>query len=366
MKFKIMITPYAIIAHSLLCIASTASATGIYDGDIAEAHRYPYATSLQTDEGVPFCGGSLIAPDVILSAGHCQRGEKNWLGKTKWKYKAIIGRQSLNEEEEGGEYYVRKEVLHPEYFQDGEQGVVQLASGWSSLRIDNDFMLIFLKKSVANDDVKLVQLNSDVAVPNGDISLTVMGWGDTVVGEAFVQSNTLLEARGRAIPNDECLTRRGKQFTYEGAITPRELCVDELSVYEYHSRHQGMCSGDSGGPLIVRGDSPEDDLQVGLVSWGACGSNTELPGVYARVSSRYEWIVEEVCKSSKDPPSYYNCPPRESSLPVFPIVLGSIIGIVIVAVAVASAFFVRRRKRSKEEEAFLVDTSPALLDTNIL
>ena len=68
--------------------------------------------------------------------------------------------------------------------------------------------------------------------------------------------------------------------------------------------HIGMIS--LGGPLIIMGDTPDDDIEVGIVSWGSgCGSS---PAVYARVSRAYDWIVENVCGDDKsdgesnDPP----------------------------------------------------------------
>lgn len=52
------------------------------------------------------------------------------------------------------------------------------------------------------------------------------------------------------------------------------------------SGRQDACQGDSGGPLI------SDGLAVGVVSWGRiCGAPLEEPGVYARVSEGYEFIV---------------------------------------------------------------------------
>jgi hypothetical protein len=66
-------------------------------------------------------------------------------------------------------------------------------------------------------------------------------------------------------------------------------------------------TGDSGGPLILKGDSDDksDDVQVGLTSWGwDCG---QQPGVYARVSEGYEWIRDQVCRISDNPPERFNC-----------------------------------------------------------
>ncbi|ETI44245.1 hypothetical protein F443_11056 [Phytophthora nicotianae P1569] len=50
------------------------------------------------------------------------------------------------------------------------------------------------------------------------------------------------------------------------------------------------CGGDGGGPLIKeRGPGDEDDIVIGLVSWGSdCGVG--YPAVYSRVSKAMTWI----------------------------------------------------------------------------
>jgi secreted trypsin-like serine protease len=45
----------------------------IIGGKNAEVGRYPYAQiSLQRFDGTHICGASLVAPDLILTAAHCQ------------------------------------------------------------------------------------------------------------------------------------------------------------------------------------------------------------------------------------------------------------------------------------------------------
>ena len=62
-----------------------------------------------------------------------------------------------------------------------------------------------------------------------------------------------------------------------------------------------------GGPLIIPGDNPEEDIEIGIVSWGTgCGDS---PAVYARVSQAYEWITESVCGDDKNEGGS-NDPPR--------------------------------------------------------
>lgn len=69
----------------------------IIGGKEAVARKFSYVVSLADDIG-HFCGGSLIAPDVVLTAAHCQGGS----------YDIIVGRQDLSDEHVGEVIPVRK------------------------------------------------------------------------------------------------------------------------------------------------------------------------------------------------------------------------------------------------------------------
>ena len=54
-------------------------------------------------------------------------------------------------------------------------------------------------------------------------------------------------------------------------------------------RNQDSCSGDSGGPLLVKGENGAYK-QVGIVSYGSnAGCGVSAPGVYSRVSESSRW-----------------------------------------------------------------------------
>jgi hypothetical protein len=56
--------------------------------------------------------------------------------------------------------------------------------------------------------------------------------------------------------------------------------------------------------MILEGGAA-GDVQVGVISWGrGCAI---YPGVYSRVSAGYDWIREQVCFQSKNPPLYLQC-----------------------------------------------------------
>lgn len=59
------------------------------------------------------------------------------------------------------------------------------------------------------------------------------------------------------------------------------------------------CSGDSGGPIIMKGRGVMQDVQVGIVSWGhhLCGIK-DYPGVYHRLSNSSDWVLDTASRLS--------------------------------------------------------------------
>jgi secreted trypsin-like serine protease len=130
---------------------------------------------------------------------------------------------------------------------------------------------------------------------------TVVGWGDINASEFYQDiSDVLMEVGLNVVPNDECslagdVNSGGGWFSllygsYDGLITKNMLCAKATGG--------DSCQGDSGGPLVIRGDGGGQDVQVGVVSWGIGCASDEFPGVYARVSQAYDWILSEVCLNS--------------------------------------------------------------------
>ena len=85
-----------------------------------------------------------------------------------------------------------------------------------------------------------------------------MGWGTIVAGFPDA-ADTLQEVDAVTITNEECSTKQSSDYGDE--ITPDMLCGTEVN--------KGVCYGDSGGPLVILGSNYEEDVQVGIVSWGA-------------------------------------------------------------------------------------------------
>jgi trypsin len=259
----------------LVANADMTGATRIIGGTEAVEDRFSYALSLQAYGTTHYCGGSLIAKDVVLTAAHCEGGG-SWVYHKKHDLDEI--------DADAITLRVKTAVPHPYY---------------SSYSTDNDFMLYFLEPHEGNlfdEDPDIVKLNSNPSVPSDDQMVTVMGWGDTTASAyTSTTSDVLMNVELKVVPNDICEQSTGyadgQYMSYYGKISDNMLCAK--------GTNQDSCQGDSGGPLIVKtGVSDGQDVQIGVVSWGAgCGSD-DFPGVYARVSQAYNWIQEEVCKGS--------------------------------------------------------------------
>jgi trypsin len=249
----------------------------IIGGSQAQSGKFKYSVSLQDSIG-HFCGGSLISSDVVLTAAHCAGGS----------YDVVIDRPNLNNGNSGQTISMKRELPHPQY---------------NSQTTDNDFNLVFLSEPANMAGIKLVTLNEDSNYPEVGLDVTVVGYGDTNPSDSVSDlSDNLMEVEVSVISNDDCDdssgTIGGYSDNYNGQISKNMICTKELN--------KDACQGDSGGPLCVLGQNNED-VQVGVVSWGIGCATRDFPGVYARVSEGYGWIREQVCENSADPPASFNC-----------------------------------------------------------
>ncbi|KAL7469802.1 hypothetical protein ACHAXS_010065 [Conticribra weissflogii] len=253
----------------------------IISGTPAPPDRYPYIVSL-TYRGSHLCGASLIAPDVVLTAAHCA-------GYATSVEVGRYDRSSATTDDDDDQTWqsvaVQYEVPHPSYDEE---------------TVDHDVMLVKLVAAVA--DPALASLNVDVAVPRreGD-GLTIMGWGDTDPDEdAAAMADRLLHARLAYVSNEACEAVSGEVgpdadfVSYRGRITENMMCA-------MGEAGEDTCQGDSGSPMVLEGDGDwRNDVQVGVVSWGIGCASPIFPGVYARVSSEWDWIRKEVNNNNDD------------------------------------------------------------------
>jgi len=225
--------------------------------EVNSPFEYPYLVSILevdfwTNKAFHNCGGTLIAPDVVLTAAHCVENKAKRLVQT--------GRYNWNYNNGVDGFNVLQTHIHP-YF--------DMRNGF-----DHDIALVKLSGKSSQMPVELRGENEN---KNGE-TVTVVGWGKT--SEYGNPSPELLEANVKTISTNDC-----KKF-YGPYITDAMVCA--------HGYGKDACQGDSGGPALVK--DVAGTKQIGIISWGVgCGEN---PGVYTNLftPSVMNFINEKMCQ----------------------------------------------------------------------
>ncbi|KAJ8672539.1 hypothetical protein QAD02_003798 [Eretmocerus hayati] len=214
----------------------------VVKGDEVQTSDYPFVVSLQSANFKHCCGGSIIAPYLILTAAHCL-----------WLAKCHITQVQVPSDEVplSRNYQIMYRIPHPKY--DNEMHV-------------NDIALLVLNRRVTKGQT-VDLLGKNWRVKPGSVSYA-LGWGKT---EFRFESKELRRADLPVIPESNCW----KYYKTPGFW----ICTD--------SRYKDVCHGDSGGPLMV------ERYQVGVISMGK-GCLSGMPTVFTNVGAYRKWIDKYV------------------------------------------------------------------------
>jgi len=177
-----------------------------------------------------------------------------------------------------------------------------------------DFALCKLDKPFDVDESLVsLELNDKPSVPVDDAMLTVIGLG--ALDTFFSFPDVLQEVDVPAMSNEEC---RDKPYleAFRDSINDNSICAGYFDGEDDtedipNGLSPDACQGDSGGPLMERTELEDGKVVyslVGVVSWGVMCGVKGLPGVYARVSTRFDWISATACYISESNPSFCKAP----------------------------------------------------------
>eukprot|EP00073_Rattus_norvegicus_P036646 XP_008762442.1 PREDICTED: chymotrypsin-like elastase family member 3B isoform X1 [Rattus norvegicus] len=256
----------------------------VVNGEDAVPYSWPWQVSLQYEKDGSFhhtCGGTLIAPDWVMTAGHCI--------STSRTYQVVLGEFERGVEE------------GPEQVIPVNAGDLFVHPKWNSncVSCGNDIALVKLSRSAQlGDTVQLACLPpAGEILPNG-APCYISGWGRLSTNGPL--PDKLQQALLPVVDYAHCSKWDWWGFSVKktmvcagGDIQARSLSSDTPYPLLFSS-----LQGDSGGPLNCPAENGTWQVH-GVTSFvSSLGCNTlKKPTVFTRVSAFNEWIEETIANN---------------------------------------------------------------------
>lgn len=236
----------------------------IVGGTKTTSARWPWQAEIRA-YGNHNCGGSLVAPDIVVSAAHCfNLGGKIW--RPPDEFQIVTGRTRLSgkggQEHEVADYY---------FFVDEDGKPL-----WNRKTIVWDVVFAELGSDAKQEPIKIAGPGESAVWTPGHRAI-VTGWGTTVAGTdaqtSDRSSNVLRRGTIKMISDAHC------DSVYGPAFVPDVMVCAGLAAGGVD-----VCQGDSGGPLVVP-IAGGDYRLVGDTSFAEGCALPDTPGVYGRLAA---------------------------------------------------------------------------------
>uniref|UniRef100_A0A1B0FFW5 Peptidase S1 domain-containing protein n=1 Tax=Glossina morsitans morsitans TaxID=37546 RepID=A0A1B0FFW5_GLOMM len=212
--------------------------------------------------------GTIVSDEHVLTAAHCV---ENLVHDLRLIYVRVGNETSYTDVQ------IVEALIHPNY---------------NEPLFNNDVALLKLSMPHdVNESFKKICLpQSDIQSLAGNIGL-VVGWRDSNRNASGLTRTNMRYISLSIMNNTECAIRYAEyseNFEDSIVITPTEFCSQSRTMND-------VCEGDSGGPFMSINSLNRCTL-VGIVAFGPstnCGQSN-LPGVYMRISSYTEWIRSNI------------------------------------------------------------------------
>jgi secreted trypsin-like serine protease len=242
-------------------VAHRGAHVAIVGGRPAQPGTFPWMAYILdfTGDGAEQCSGTVVAPDLIMTAGHCAEDIQTGVVSEASGYQVTTGNVDWAAPE------TERQV----------SGVIRV------------IVCPCFDRHTAIGDVALLQLSTPTTAPavtlapspHAGAAALLAGWGETYFQQATPVER--LQWAQTVVQHPESCEHAAPPFS------PRS----EICTVDPPARQTGACYGDSGGPLLVPDPSATGGMvQAGIAShiYGTC--STTSPSVFTRADAVSAWV----------------------------------------------------------------------------
>jgi hypothetical protein len=265
----------------------------VIGGQPADPGTFPWMAYILDSRGneVGQCSGTVVAPNLVLTAGHCAENMQSGVVNEASGYRVLTGNVDAG-------------ALETEKQTSGVTRVIVCSCH---------------DRHTAVGDVALLQLSTPTTAPAvtlasrpaGGTGALLAGWGDT-----YPKQETLVEQLRSAptvVQSPGSCEREAPPFS-----PASEICTIDPPEHQ-----TGVCSGDSGGPLLMAEPSaPGGMVQIGVASHGYDECATTSPSVFTRTDVISNWVRGWAQALASAPPISASIPANLIAAPNLPGVAG--------------------------------------------
>lgn len=224
------------------------------------------------------CSGTVVASNVVLTAGHCAENEATSAAETPGDYQVLTGSQSLSSP--GQVSAVTQVIPYPAF---------------DPFTLQGDAALLVLATPTTVPPVMVAGDPADLSLYDGGTATVITGWG---IADSYSDLPDTLQYGFSAVQSAGYCAQEA--YVLDATFNP----LAQLCAVDAPSDADGTCNGDSGGPILAAVD--QTWVEIGLTSFGVDNCATTRPGFFTRTDAIDAWIQDEI---------QYNAPARPNPSP---------------------------------------------------
>jgi secreted trypsin-like serine protease len=278
---KVLVLATAIAALSALVASAAAGAAtrnggahaSVVGGTTAKIEDYPWLAYVEgglDGSGFSFsCTGTVIAPRVVLTAGHCTFDLEAEVLLRPSGYRVATGVANHRHVPSDHISHVSRVLLYP---------------GFRSTFIHGDAGLLILSRPTAAPAIALAGAD-DTGLLAAGTPIEVAGWG---LSDYDKETEPALPRVGKLTVQEAARCRTDDTVLHRHFSAALQLCALDSPDFTTSG-----CFGDSGGPAIAR-RTDGTPVEIGIVSAGGFECEPRVPNLYTRVDRASQWAYEWV------------------------------------------------------------------------